>query len=118
MSGSSSRLVFSYITTDNRITDITDSVCDYEFKFEVSPEDMSTHQLFGVFEKVLAAMGYHENSIVRGACSLAFNEMRDTKLMVEMVREYELDELEEQLSAQEARRAAYNRKNEGEDESI
>jgi len=54
---------------------------------------MSSHQLFSVFSKVLSAMGYGEFSITKGACGLAFNDMRDMEMMDKLVKEYELAEI-------------------------
>ena len=104
---SNDKLVFTYITQDNRAKEIDDPYCDYKLEIELDPSDMSTHQLFYAFAKLLAAMSFNEYSIMKGACSLAFNEMRDTELMYKLVKEYELDEIPEEFKGQQERRKMY-----------
>lgn len=89
---SKDKLVITYNTAENKINEIDDSVCDFQFQLELDPSDMSTHQLFNAFAKVLAAIGYHEFSIMKGACGLAFNDMRDPVMMDKLIDEYELAE--------------------------
>jgi len=101
---SNDKLVITYTTQDNRISELDDPYCDFKFEIEVDPSDMSSHQLMAVFAKVLAAIGYSEFSIMKGACSLAFNEMRDTEMMYKLVKEYELDEIPEDFKAQKERK--------------
>lgn len=101
---SNDKLVIIYTTQDNRIKELDEPYCDFKFEIEVDPSDMSTHQLMDVFSKALAAIGYNEFSIMKGACSLAFNEMRDTEMMYKLVKEYELDEIPEEFKVQQNRR--------------
>lgn len=90
-------LVISYRTQGNRISHVDDSVCDYKFQLEVNPSDLSTKQMFNLFEKLLLAMGYSERSIMDGACSLAFNDMRDLEQMDQLVRKYDLADVPTEL---------------------
>jgi hypothetical protein len=100
-------LIFSYKTSGNRIHEITDPFCDYEFEIKLDPRDMSTHQLFHAFSNLLSAMGFNEYSIMSGACGLAFNDMRDTEKMDKLVKEYELDGIPEEYERQKGRKELY-----------
>ena len=104
---SSDKLVVTYVTQGNKISDLDDPFCDLKLEIEVDLADKSSHQLMAVFAKVLAAIGYSEFSIMKGACSLAFNEMRDTEMMHKLVKEYELDEIPEEFKGQQERRKMY-----------
>jgi len=104
---SNDKLVFIYTTQDNRIKEVDDPYCDYKVEIELDPGDMSSHQLFYAFSRLLAAMGFSEFSIMKGACGLAFNEMRDTEMMYKLVKEYELGEISEDFKAQKERREMY-----------
>lgn len=59
--------------------------------WEVDLEDCSVHAWFRVFESVLGAAGMTEKLIMRGACQLAFNELRDIEMMKALSKEYDLD---------------------------
>jgi len=111
-------LVFHYKTEGNRIYEITDSQCDYEFRLELDPSDMSSHQLFNAFGKVLMAMGFGEKTIMSGACGLAFNEMRDLETMVKVAKEFDLFDLETELEDTNRRKALYESSKEQEDDTI
>ena len=52
--------------------------------------EMNYHQYYGLFKKFLMSVGFSEKNIIQGACSLAFNEMNDEKVMREVAEEYEL----------------------------
>lgn len=104
---SNDKLVITYTTKDNRISELDDPYCDFKFEIEVDPSDMSSHQLMAVFAKVLAAIGYNEFSIMKGACNLAFNEMRDVEMMNKLVNEYEIDKIPEEFKIQQERRKMY-----------
>lgn len=101
------RFKITYTTTGNQISEIDDSICDYKFEIEVDPSDMSSHQLFSVFEKVLSAMGYNEFSIMKGACGLAFNDMRDMEMMNKLIIEYELAEIPQEADITRKRKEMY-----------
>ena len=100
-------LVISYKTAGNRISIADDTVCDYKFQMEVNPADLSTHQLFNLFEKLLLAMGYNESSIMNGACSLAFNDMRNIEDMDKLVKKYELAGVPAELKALNEKKKNY-----------
>lgn len=51
---------------------------------------MNYHQYYALFKKFLMAVGFSEKNIIQGACSLAFNEMNDEKIMREVAEEYDL----------------------------
>ena len=59
--------------------------------WEVDLDDCSIHAWFRVFESVLGAAGMNEKLIMRGACQLAFNELRDIEMMKALSKEYDLD---------------------------
>ncbi len=101
---SNDKLVITYITKDNKVRDISDPFCDFKFEIELDPSDMSTHQLMDVFAKALAAMGYGELSIMKGACSLAFNDMRDPVMMNKLIDEYDLADIPEEVRQQQERK--------------
>ena len=52
--------------------------------------EMNYHQYYGLFKKFLMSVGFSEKNIIQGACSLAFNEINDEKVMREVADEYEL----------------------------
>ena len=58
--------------------------------FETPVEDMNTIQLFQFFAKFAAAMGHNEVGIAKGACYVAFNEMRSTEAMRKTADDYDL----------------------------
>jgi len=60
------------------------------FTFEVPAEDLNTIQLFQLFQKFCFAMGHNQAGIAKGACYLAFNEMRSTEEMRKTAKEYDL----------------------------
>jgi hypothetical protein len=53
-------------------------------------EDMNTIQLFQFFSKFAAAIGHNEAGIAKGACYVAFNEMRTTEAMRKTADDYDL----------------------------
>jgi len=101
------KLVITYSTKGNQISEIEDSACDFKLHVELDPSDMSTHQLMNVFAKVLSAIGYSEFSIMKAACALTFNEWRDTEMMNKLVEEYELDKVSEEFRAEQERKKIY-----------
>lgn len=117
------KLIFTYGSQGNRISDIEDSVCDYKATLEVDASDMSVHQLFGVFAKVLASMGFMESVIMNGACNLAFNDMRSHEAMVELIEKYELNDIWERMVEEQRKHkeldesADHSKKSDTEDES-
>ncbi len=63
--------------------------------FETPVEDMNTIQLFQFFAKFASAMGHNEAGIAKGACYVAFNEMRSTEAMRKTAEEYDLKLIED-----------------------
>jgi hypothetical protein len=63
--------------------------------FETPVEDMNTIQLFQFFAKFAGAMGHNEAGIAKGACYLAFNEMRSTEDMRKTADDYDLKLIED-----------------------
>jgi hypothetical protein len=60
------------------------------YTFEISTEDINTIQLFRFFGTIARTMGFDEQSIMKGACSLAFNDMRSFEDMKKVADEYDL----------------------------
>lgn len=60
------------------------------YTFEVPAEDLNIHQLFHFFQTVARAMGHDNDIIAKGACNLAFNEMRTPEDMRKTAEEYDL----------------------------
>jgi hypothetical protein len=50
------------------------------YTFEIPCEDINTIQLFRFFGTIARSMGHNEIGIMKGACSLAFNDMRSEKV--------------------------------------
>lgn len=63
--------------------------------FETPVEDMNTIQLFQFFAKFATAMGHNEVGIAKGACYVAFNEMRTPEAMRKTADEYDLKLVED-----------------------
>ena len=62
--------------------------------FECPAHDLNTIQLFQFFAKFAGAMGHSEAGIAKGACFVAFNEMRTTEAMRKTADEYDLKLIE------------------------
>ncbi len=60
------------------------------YTFEIPAHDINTTQLFRFFGNVARSMGYNEISIMKGACELVFNDMRDQEDMRKVAEEYDL----------------------------
>ena len=60
------------------------------YTFEIPCEDLNAIQLFRFFGTVARAMGHTEDGIMKGACALAFNDMRSQKEMRKVAEEFEL----------------------------
>lgn len=65
------------------------------YTFEISTEDINSIQLFRFFGTIARTMGHCDQNIMRGACSLAFNDMRSFDDMKKVADEYDLYLLEE-----------------------
>jgi hypothetical protein len=58
--------------------------------FECPAEDLNSIQLFQLFAKFAGAMGHNEAGISKGACYVAFNEMRSFEDMKKTADDYDL----------------------------
>lgn len=65
------------------------------YTFEIPCEDINTIQLFRFFGTIARAMGHTEDGIMKGACSLAFNDMRSEEDMKKIAYEFDLKLCEE-----------------------
>jgi hypothetical protein len=65
------------------------------YTFEIPTEDLNIIQLFRFFGTIARTMGHSEQGIMKGACSLAFNDMRSFEDMKKVADEYDLYLLEE-----------------------
>jgi hypothetical protein len=62
---------------------------------EVPAQDLNTTQLFTLFTKFARAIGHNEVGIMKGACSVAFNDMRSQEDMRKTAEEYDLKLVED-----------------------
>jgi hypothetical protein len=62
---------------------------------EVPAQDLNTNQLFTLFTNFARAIGHTEMSIMQGACSVAFNDMRSEEEMRKVAEEYDLKLVED-----------------------
>ena len=60
------------------------------YTFEIPVEDINSMQLFRFFGTIARTMGHNEVGIMKGACSLAFNDMRSFEDMKKVADEYDL----------------------------
>ena len=60
------------------------------YTFEIPAQDINTMQLFRFFGTVASAMGHNEIGIMKGACYLAFNDMRSQEDMKKVADEFDL----------------------------
>ena len=60
------------------------------YTFEIPAHDLNTIQLFRFFGTVARTMGHNEVGIMKGACALAFNDMRSVEDMRKVAEEYDL----------------------------
>lgn len=63
--------------------------------FECPAEDLNSIQLFQLFAKFAGAMGHNEAGIAKGACYVAFNDMRSTEEMRKTAEDYDLKLVED-----------------------
>jgi hypothetical protein len=57
---------------------------------EVPAQDLNATQLFTLFTNFARAIGHNEVGIMKGACSVAFNDMRSEEDMRKVAEEYDL----------------------------
>lgn len=67
----------------------------YSFELQCDVSEFTIHEWFKVFEKVLAASGFTEYVIMKGAVELAFNEYRNQEKMKKIYKEYDLQEFDD-----------------------
>ena len=60
------------------------------YTFEIPVHDINSIQLFRFFGTIARTMGHNEIGIMKGACSLAFNDMRSQEDMDKVAEEFEL----------------------------
>jgi hypothetical protein len=60
------------------------------YTFEIPTQDLNTTQLFRFFGTVARTMGHNEIGIMKGACALVFNDMRNEEDMKSVADEYDL----------------------------
>ncbi len=63
---------------------------EQHYTFEIPCEDINSIQLFRFFGNIARTMGHNEIGIMKGACSLAFNDMRSEEDMRKVAEEYEM----------------------------
>lgn len=57
---------------------------------EAPVEDLNFIQLFRIWESFMQCMGHNELGIMKGACHVAFNDMRSDENMRKVAQEYDL----------------------------
>ena len=60
------------------------------YTFEIPTEDLNSIQLFRFFGTIARTMGHCEQGIMKGACSLVFNDMRSEDDMRKIADEFDL----------------------------
>ena len=70
-------------------------VPEQHLTLEFPVEDCNTSQIFHAFANFMLSMGHNEIGIMKGACSVAFNEMRREDDMKKVANEYDLIMAEE-----------------------
>jgi hypothetical protein len=65
------------------------------YTFEVPAQDLNATQLFTLFSNFARAIGHTEMSIMKGACAVAFNDMRSEEDMRKVAEEYDLKLVED-----------------------
>ena len=65
------------------------------YTFEVPAQDLNATQLFTLFSNFARAIGHTEMGIMKGACAVAFNDMRSQEDMRKIAEEYDLKLVED-----------------------
>ncbi len=60
------------------------------YTFEIPTEDLNSIQLFRFFGTIARTMGHNDFGIMKGACSLAFNDMRNEEDMRKVAEEFDM----------------------------
>lgn len=63
---------------------------EQHYTFEIPCEDINSTQLFRFFGDIARCMGHSDLGIMKGACSLVFNDMRSQEEMRKVADEFEL----------------------------
>jgi len=63
---------------------------EQHYTFEIPCHDINTIQLFRFFGDIARCMGHNDLGIMKGACSLAFNDMRNQEDMKKTAEEFDL----------------------------
>ena len=63
---------------------------EQHYTLEIPCEDINSTQLFRFFGDVATVMGHNEIGIMKGACALAFNDMRSQEDMRKVAEEFEM----------------------------
>jgi hypothetical protein len=66
------------------------SLPEEHYTFEIPTHDINSTQLFHFFATVAQVMGHNEIGIMKGACALAFNDMRREEDMRKVADEYDM----------------------------
>lgn len=74
---------------------------NYVLELSSNVEDLTVHEWFKLFEKVLLANGFSEFVVASGACALAFNEWRQIADMKKIFKEYDLEDFVEKPEEEE-----------------
>lgn len=67
-----------------------DFIPEQHFTLTAPAHDLTTTQMFKLFEKFMLAMGYSPNAIMSGAMSLVFNDMVLEEQQRKVCNEYDL----------------------------
>jgi hypothetical protein len=91
------KITLKYDSTWNRTGGIYDEeeIPEEHITFECPVDDLNTIQLFQFFAKFASAIGHNEAGIAKGACYVAFNEMRSTEDMRKTADDYDLKLIED-----------------------
>ena len=87
-----SKITLKFDSTFEQTGGIYDNeiVPDEHITFECAAHDLNAITLFHFFQKFALAMGHSELGIAKGACHLAFNEMRSVEDMRKTADDYDL----------------------------
>jgi hypothetical protein len=91
------KITLKYDSTWERTGGIYDEemIPEEHITFECPVDDLNTIQLFQFFAKFASAIGHNEAGIAKGACYVAFNEMRSTEDMRKTADDYDLKLIED-----------------------
>ena len=84
----SAKITLNYSSKSDLYDD--DVLPEEKITMEVPAENLNIHQAFKFYSNFLRAIGHLDISIMRGACALAFNDMRSEEDMKKVAQEYDL----------------------------